>query len=46
MSENEKPNEKPCSHTNEKLTDYHAAFHDGRVVCADCGKFIRFYDGG
>lgn len=28
------------------VEDYDPVWHDGKVVCKDCGHFIRYYDAG
>lgn len=29
-----------------KVIDYSMIWHDGKVVCAECGRYIRDYDAG
>ena len=42
------PREDPCKceEYTPTLVNYDAAFHDGIVICKNCGKFIRDFDAG
>ena len=36
----------PCPHKRTEMRNYDMAMHDGDIHCADCGKFLRFWDAG
>lgn len=38
--------QKTCKHENKEVINYSPIWHDGDVVCSDCGKYIRSYDAG
>lgn len=38
--------QKTCEHKNTIVINYSPIWHDGDVVCEDCGKYIRSYDAG
>lgn len=38
--------QKTCKHKNQVVINHDMMWHDGDVVCADCGKYIRSYDAG
>ena len=35
-----------CAHHNTIVFNYDAIWHDGDIVCTDCGKYVRSYDAG
>lgn len=38
--------QKTCKHKNTVVINYSPIWHDGDVVCEDCGKYIRSFDAG
>lgn len=42
----DKKRQETCQHKNQVLENYDPIWHDGDIVCADCGKHIRSYDAG
>lgn len=35
-----------CGSENTKVENYDAMWHDGDLVCQDCGTFVRGWDAG
>lgn len=35
-----------CGSTNVKLENYSMMWHDGDMVCQDCGGYVRMWDAG
>lgn len=35
-----------CASSNTSVHNYNAMWHDGDVMCDDCGTYVRMYDAG
>lgn len=35
-----------CGSTNTSVYNHSLMWHDGDVVCDDCGRYVRMYDAG
>lgn len=42
----DKEKQKTCKHKNQTVINHSLMWHDGDVVCVDCGKYIRAFDAG
>ncbi len=38
--------QKTCKHEKQTVINHSLMWHDGDVVCVDCGKWIREFDAG
>lgn len=35
-----------CHSSNKKVENYSMMWHDGDIVCQDCGGYVRMFDAG